>query len=267
MDFTSAQQKNTPSSNQLHPLGLAIGIGVFVGAFLLIFRPFGLIINGYSDPAFWLLLGIIPLNVILVIILDWVIKRLTQYWTWLTNKFASVSATVSVIIAGNVAYQAAFQDLKSWTDLLEIVWQVALIAAFPTLFVLLYYRKQPAQPESRSPEATQHPLVLHDEGQRETLTLLVDDILYIESDRNYALIHTRISPKPHLLRSSLKALEHQIQGTSIIRCHRSYLVNTAQIIHRRRTARKVQLTLRDCDTSIPVSMQFVENIEGALSGE
>ena len=94
---------------------------------------------------FGFILGIIPLNVILVIILDWAIKRLTQYWTWLTNKFASVFATVSVIIAGNVAYQAAFQDLKSWTDLLEIVWQVALIAAFPTLFVLLYYRKQPAQ--------------------------------------------------------------------------------------------------------------------------
>ena len=54
MKHTTIQQKNTPNSNQLHPLGLAIGIGVFVGAFLLIFRPFGLIINGYSDPAFWL---------------------------------------------------------------------------------------------------------------------------------------------------------------------------------------------------------------------
>ena len=149
-----------------------------------------------------------------------------------------------------------------------MIWQVALIAAFPTLFVLLYYRKQPNEhKEARAAEPAQQPLVLHDEARRETLTLLVDDILYIESDRNYALIHTRILPKPHLLRSSFKALEQQIEGTPIIRCHRSYLVNTTQIIHRRRTARKVQLTLRDCDTSIPVSLQFAERIEGVLSDE
>ncbi|MBX2818662.1 MAG: LytTR family transcriptional regulator [Rhodothermaceae bacterium] len=268
MEHESSHRMNVPNPNQLHPLGLAIGIGVFVGAFLLIFRPFGLIINGYGDPAFWLILGIIPLNVFLVIILDWAIKWLRQHWTWLTNKSAAVFTTVSVIIAGNVAYQAAFQEITTWPDLLEMIGQVALIAAFPTLFVLLYYRKQPTeQPEARPLEPSDSPLVLHDEAQRETLTLLVDDILYIESDRNYALIHTRISPKPHLLRSSLKALEQQIEGTPIIRCHRSYLVNTTQVIHRRRSARKVQLTLRDCDTRIPVSLQFVERIEDALSGE
>lgn len=252
----------------MNSLGFALGIGLFVAGFLLIFRPFGLSVAGSHDPAFWLILGLAPYNMVLVLLLDRPITWLQKRWTFFTGRMASLLTTVTLIIAGNVAYQAVFQELDHWTDLLEMIWQVAMIAAFPTLFVFLYYRERNPKTHEEGAISTPKagPVHLQDESLRETLSLNIEDILYIEADRNYALIHTRVSQQPHLLRTSLKALEKQLSNTPIKRCHRSYLVNVTQIIHSRKTARRIQLTLRDHTSKIPVSPQFMNTLADIVPG-
>lgn len=256
----SALSKHNATYN---PYWFAAGVGMFVAAFLLIFRPFGLIWNGWLDPVFWLILGLAPFNAALVLGLDSLFGRLQTSWTILNNPYANLLATVSIIVIGNVFYQIILQDDFQWARVFTITWRVFLIALFPTLFALLFYRQQrattPLLQENSDPVFS-----FQDENNRESFSVSSNDLLFISADRNYVLIHTKLSEQPHLLRSSLKTIEEQLIDSTVIRCHRSYLVNTKQVIHRRRLSRSLQLTLKDTKAIVPVSASYMEAVERKL---
>lgn len=244
----------------------AAGIGVFVAAFLLMFRPFDLKWYGLQDPTFWFVLGLAPFNMGLILLLDVIFSRLQQRWTWLRYTYANLFGIVVLVVFGNVAYQVMFQQDFRGIEILSITGRVALVAVFPTLFIILYHRQHRAATVTASPIIGTPPLcTLRDETNKEALSLPADDLLFIVADRNYALVHTRTAERPYLLRTSLKALEGQLANTSVVRCHRSYLVNTAQVLHRRRHARGLHLTLRDTEISVPVSASFMDSIEHYLA--
>ena len=253
------REQTTHSSAQ--NLRLAVGIGLFVALFLLVFRPFGLTWDNGQDPVFWLIVSLAPLNTGLILILDKVISSLGRAWPIFRNWYVGFALTITSIIAGNVSYQFILQGKFRWQELLSSVWEVALIAIFPTLFILLYYRRKSVSPDSSSNKVYS----LQDEFARETLTLQPNDLLYISADRNYVLVHTISREQPHLLRSSLKEVEKQLAGTSVIRCHRSFLVNTSQIVHRKKHARGIELSLKDCQDKIPVSNSYVDALEKVLN--
>ncbi|WP_425237559.1 LytR/AlgR family response regulator transcription factor [Ulvibacterium sp.] len=57
--------------------------------------------------------------------------------------------------------------------------------------------------------------------------LLLDDILYIEADRNYCTIVTTISN--YVLASTLKTMQESLPASKFVRVHRSYMVNIAKL--------------------------------------
>ena len=57
--------------------------------------------------------------------------------------------------------------------------------------------------------------------------VLLEDILWIESDRNYSTIVT--SNNKHLILVSLGALEEKFENAEFLRVHRSYIVNLKKI--------------------------------------
>lgn len=57
--------------------------------------------------------------------------------------------------------------------------------------------------------------------------LLLEDILYIEADRNYC--HILTSENKYLLVSTLKTLEDELFGTRLMRVHRSFMVNLSKL--------------------------------------
>jgi len=57
----------------------------------------------------------------------------------------------------------------------------------------------------------------------------IDHVLYIEADGAYCKIHMDDKTQHHLSMTT-KDLEHQLNGTSIVRVHRSYLVNLNKVI-------------------------------------
>ncbi|MCW5517008.1 response regulator [Muriicola sp. Z0-33] len=57
--------------------------------------------------------------------------------------------------------------------------------------------------------------------------LLLEDIHYIEADRNYC--HILTSDNKYLLVSTLKTLEEELFGTRLMRVHRSFIVNLAKL--------------------------------------
>ena len=72
--------------------------------------------------------------------------------------------------------------------------------------------------------------------------------------------------RKHLLRSSLSRLEEQIsQAGTIRRCHRSYIVNLAQVSSISGNAQGYHLHFRDCDEEVPVGRSYAQDILKAIS--
>jgi DNA-binding LytR/AlgR family response regulator len=57
--------------------------------------------------------------------------------------------------------------------------------------------------------------------------LLLDDILYIEADRNYSNIVT--STGNYLVSTTLKVVENEIKNHMFLRVHRSFMVNISKL--------------------------------------
>ena len=85
--------------------------------------------------------------------------------------------------------------------------------------------------EKESSKNTQHIEVLEDRifvrhnGRMEKL--LLEDILYIEADRNYCIL---ITPKiKHILTCTLKVMEERLPKSSFVRVHRSFIINISKL--------------------------------------
>jgi len=70
-------------------------------------------------------------------------------------------------------------------------------------------------------------ITLYDENKKESFSAYSDEINFIQAANNYVEIHFRKdnTSQKTLLRNSLIDIEKQVFSNSILRCHRSYLVN------------------------------------------
>ncbi|PHR71357.1 MAG: DNA-binding response regulator [Lutibacter sp.] len=57
--------------------------------------------------------------------------------------------------------------------------------------------------------------------------IVIEDILYIEADRNYSCIHSK--GKDYLLVTTLKNIDMKLPAAHFMRVHRSFIVNISQI--------------------------------------
>ena len=102
---------------------------------------------------------------------------------------------------------------------------------------------------------------------KESLTVLPNDILYIESLANYLSIwyfqDNKLQQKR--IRSTLKKVEVTLSGYPfILHCHRAFLVNIRFITHIDGNAAGCQLHLFSIDRTIPVSKANIEALRKAL---
>ena len=92
------------------------------------------------------------------------------------------------------------------------------------------------------------------------MNLASHQIRYIEALQNYAKIGY-INSTGQLIerteRATLKSILNEVEGSPIVKCHRSFLVNREAIISTSGNAQGLLLTLSDCDKTIPVSRSYV----------
>jgi len=96
-------------------------------------------------------------------------------------------------------------------------------------------------------------------NQKDSLSLVINDLIYISSEANYARILYIYNgdKKEQLLKISLSELEKQLQNFEfILRCHNSYIVNTHHVNRINANARGYFLQLNTYDFAIPVSRSF-----------
>lgn len=101
------------------------------------------------------------------------------------------------------------------------------------------------------------------ENGKETLPLLISDVVLIKSADNYVeVIYKEMDGfKKKLIRNTMKGIEQQIRMYSnFIRCHRACIVNTHYIENLHKNYSSYYLSLKKYDEKIPVSRQYLLNI-------
>ena len=82
--------------------------------------------------------------------------------------------------------------------------------------------------------------------------IIKNNILYIESFRNYIVIHTSISN--YTLRYTLKKI-HKKLGNEFIQCHKSYLVNLNNVI----CIKENTIKLKN-EVTLPIGNKYKQNL-------
>jgi hypothetical protein len=253
------------------------GSGLFVALFLLVFQPFGLaqwnnpvkpyIIAGYGLVTFACLTGV-------GLVFPKVLKDFFDEKNWTVGREIAWTLFVIVFIAlGNILYSQwtmgnGFAHVLVW---LGFTAAVGVIPA--TIITLLNYTRllrryatdnfqiEQHEPESVSDHDTAD-ITFTAENEKDSLTVAVDDLLYIESADNYSEIvyiqDNQIGKT--LLRGSLSRFEEQIPHPDLVRCHRSYIVNLRQVERISGNAQGYKLQLKHHPALIPVARRYGDRV-------
>lgn len=107
-------------------------------------------------------------------------------------------------------------------------------------------------------------VTLFDNGGVLRLSVNLDNLYYIESDDNYINVWYTDSKgelKRYMLRCRLKTVEESFRGSSLVRCHRKYIVNMQKVRILRKEKDGYELDLgNDAIKPIPISKTYSENV-------
>jgi len=102
----------------------------------------------------------------------------------------------------------------------------------------------------------------------ESVTLQTAHLLYIEAVGNYVKVcHLRNGEvRTDLLRATMKQMDETLHDyPMIVRCHRAFLVNLAQVEQIVSHSGSTQLIIKHCHESLPVSRSNMAQVKAAIS--
>ena len=102
----------------------------------------------------------------------------------------------------------------------------------------------------------------------ETVTLRVAHLLYIEAVGNYVKVHGWDGSQVHheMLRATTRQIQQQLSPyPMVVRCHRAFLVNLAQVERIVTRAGAMQLVIRHCQDALPVSRSNMAQVKQAIN--
>lgn len=123
-------------------------------------------------------------------------------------------------------------------------------------------------PKSESIVQSPRMVQFYDNGGTLRLTIDINALYYLESEDNYINVHYKHNDKMHsyLLRCKTSTVEKSLEGSTMVRCHRSYIVNTSKIRFMGEEHRMHFLTLEDESIKrIPVSKSYYTNLLAKLN--
>ncbi len=153
---------------------------------------------------------------------------------------------------------AELEELKQMNEQLQLMQQQS-----PSKSLLDKEPEKEAQPQATPPETIDLAGTTS-----ETVTLHIPNLLYVESVGNYAKVVQLHEGKvvTHMLRATSKQIEETLSDYStIVRCHRAFLVNLQQVEKIISKAGTMQLLIKHCNDSIPVSRSNISSVKQALA--
>lgn len=166
------------------------------------------------------------------------------------------------------------EDYDAANILVKALGCILMIVAIPYTILTLYaaYRDKTEELEilqyemslNEEPSVSYPSLVnLYDYNGTLKLTINSESLYYMESQDNYVKIYYENQGKllSYMLRCRTKVIEENLADTSMVRCHRSYIVNVMKINHIKKGGKSRYIVLTNEQIKpIPVSKSYFKNI-------
>jgi DNA-binding LytR/AlgR family response regulator len=231
---------------------------------------------GISDMGYLLYSSLIILTGILVVVLSRIIMYystkkgrelfLWQYLLWVLMEITIMASFYTLF------EQIALKDSRDVLTLLKgSIRNTSLVLLLPYSISWLYFSwvdkkeklEKLASDEIEVDSTKKEMIVFNDEKGDFKLSVQSDQLLYLESADNYVKVHYFNKGKivHFMLRNTLKNLEDRFANTSLIRCHRSYVVNFDKVKVLRKEKDGIYLALdEERVPDIPVSKTYSEKV-------
>jgi hypothetical protein len=258
---------------------------IFALLFINIFQPFGSR-GWYPDitdfkyfffSSLIILIGMLVVVVSRIIMLAYVKKNSIMYWQyglWVLAEILSMSLFYSL-------FSKFIPKVGIERDLLEIFRQstinTSMVILLPYAILWLYFSwhdknimlEKMTHDEPLRESKKKSFIAFPDEKGELKITIMLENLLYVDSADNYATIHYLNKSKisNFLIRNSLKWMEENLTKESpLVRCHRSYIVNLDKVKVLRKTKEGIFLELDAINTpDIPVSKTYYERVMSKFS--
>ncbi len=270
-------QKYPAPSPELRSLIIAILFGLFIGLFLLFFEPFGINLSTNKNKVFQVLFfGCISTSVLLLFlyVLPLLLPRLFSDAHWKVKHQVLFYLIILFAIATlNGIYTNFINSLPfSWSNYWWIINRTFVLGGIPIAFLTLIDYKRKAKTNRNEAHAIlsskKEFLVGSDETIHQFSTDLKNEtITFSEADFNYAAavgnyidmcIFVENTLKKITYRVTLSSFEAQLEeSSSLIRCHRSYLVNLNKVKNISGNAQGLKLELKGQSEIVPVSRKYI----------
>ncbi len=243
-------------------------VSLFVTFFLFIFQPFGL--ASIESNRFLICLGFGAATFISYFLYELFSKFLSlfkkgestyTFGKWIVN----LTGLMLCISLANFFFVriAIFGEIR-WEFFPDMIRGTFSIGIFPTIFIGgLALLRQEKKYQKIADEINEKEHYNQEKSVSKSRTfegILLKDLRYFEALQNYVKIgyvlpDGQIAEKT--VRISLKNVLELLNHSSIVKCHRSYLVNRSVILSTSGNAQGLLLTLEGCEKLIPVSRSFV----------
>ncbi len=245
---------------------------LFAYFFINLYHPFS--VSDWYDVGSWqfyLISGLLVVAGMVVIILSRFFMFWLQHRRPISRMYYGFMVAAEIILMG-VLYafleRLVLGDVRPFWELLYLaVLNTSLILLIPYLISLLFFawREKKMNLDTLMKQLRSRPqfIPFRDENGVLRFTIKAKDVIYLEASDNYVNIfyYTREKIKSYLLRNTLKRLELSLKDYPLLRCHRSYMVNTDQVTMLRKEKGQYQLWLDDEGSKvIPVSRTYSEKV-------
>lgn len=255
-------------------------VSIFEILFVTIYKPMGLLRTSESlsqwSPIFYMV--ILAFSGLAVLVGSRVLLyqrqkhkplKIYEYLVWVVAEVVVFTLLLS-FMAYNINANKDLQFISIlWRALLDIVTVLLIPYIISILVFILREQKQEIAAlnamilEGQEPMATSEEMMnFYDKGGRLAFATKKENVLYVEASDNYTNIHYVNDGKEicFILHNSMKQVEQAYAKDGMLRCHRGYLVNIANVKLLRKEKDGLAIELAQSGKVIPVSKTYVEKV-------
>ncbi len=243
-------------------------VSLFVTLFLYIFEPFGF--SNIESNKFFICLGFGGITFVSSVLYDFLVngllklkeeKRTFTFAKWLVS---IIGLMMTISLANFIFARLVLFGNIRWEFFPSMIYGTFAVGVFPVIVIgaiSLIRQEKKYQNIAAEINSIQIEKPIKTESIEQAIfEIPTRQIRYIEALQNYVKVGF-INEAGKLIeqteRATLKSILDELNGSSIVKCHRSFLVNKTAILTTSGNAQGLQLRLSDCDKIIPVSRSFV----------
>ncbi|MBO5974109.1 MAG: LytTR family transcriptional regulator [Paludibacteraceae bacterium] len=257
---------------------LVLGTAIFALLFINIFQPFNSRdwVPNITEFRYFLFSCLIILTATCVIAISRTVMYFyskgneisyLNYAFWVLAELIAMSFFYTLfpyyVLNANVLFWDLFKTAITYTSLIVLAPYSILSLFFSLKDKELRLERIKQQQKEEVPDSNGNLYSFYDEKGTLRLSLFSECLFYIEAADNYVCIYYMNKGKltSFMLRNSLKNIEHVFSERNLIRCHRSFVVNIANVKIIRKGENGLSIDF-DCDgvRSIPISKTFSANV-------